>query len=145
MRKLRNAVVVLVIVGAAAQLHRPARTNPPTSPEASFEAVVKPPPDAAALLERSCRDCHSHRTVWPWYSGIAPASWLVVRDVNQGRAHLNLSEWNLYGPEMSALRINQMCRAVASGEMPPKYYTPLHPQARPGAAGVAAVCGIPRS
>jgi hypothetical protein len=145
MRKLRIAALGLVVVAAGVQLRRPPRTNPPVDPGASFEAVVKPPPDAAALLERSCRDCHSYRTVWPWYSGIAPVSWLVARDVNQGRAHLNLSQWNLYGPEMSALRIGQMCQAVANGDMPPKYYTPLHPEARPGAGGVAAVCGIPRS
>ncbi len=145
MRKLRTAVLLVVVAAAGAQLHRPELTNPPADPGASFEAVVKPPPHAAAVLERSCRDCHTHRTEWPWYSGIAPVSWVVARDVNQGRAHLNLSQWNLYGPEMSSLRISQMCTAIATGEMPPKYYTPLHPQARPGAAGVAAVCGIPRS
>lgn len=145
MRKLKAAAFGVIAVAAAAQLYRPERSNPPVDPAASFEAVVKPPPAAAAALERSCRDCHSHRTVWPWYSAVAPASWLVVRDVNQGRAHLNLSQWNIYGPEMSAIRLRQMCSEVASGDMPPKYYTPLHPLSRPGAEGVAAVCGIPRS
>ncbi len=145
MRKWKVAALVLVIAAAAIQLYRPARTNPPADPNASFEAVVKPPPGAAAVLERSCRDCHSYRTAWPWYSGVAPASWMVARDVTEGRARLNLSKWDIYGPEMSGLRVGQMCRAMANGEMPPKYYTPLHPQARPGEAGVAAVCGIPRS
>lgn len=144
MRKLKIGALALVVVGAGAQLHRPERSNPPVDPAATFEAVVKPPPEAAAALDRSCRDCHSNRTVWPWYSGIAPVSWLVTRDVNEGRGHLNLSQWNIYGSEMSALKIGQMCREIATGEMPPKYYTPLHPQARPGASGVAAVCGIPR-
>jgi hypothetical protein len=145
MRKLRIAALLLVVAAAAAQLHRPERTNPPVDPGASFEAVVKPPAQAAAVLERSCRDCHSHRTEWPWYSSVAPMSWVVARDVNQGRAHLNLSRWNVYSDEMSGVRINQMCEEVKTGEMPPKYYTPLHPEARPGATGVAAVCGIPRS
>ncbi|MBS1854729.1 MAG: heme-binding domain-containing protein [Acidobacteria bacterium] len=130
------------VVFLAAQFFQPARENPPADPAASFEAVVKPPAHAAAVIERSCRDCHSNRTAWPWYSGVSPVSWMVARDVKEGRARLNFSQWNLYGPEMSKLRLRAVCEAAAKGNMPPKYYTPMHPQARLKEPDVAALCGL---
>jgi hypothetical protein len=125
-----------------AQFIQPARTNPQSDPAASFASVVKPPGHTVAVIDRSCRDCHSNETTWPWYSYVSPVSWMVARDVKQGRAHLNFSQWNLYGPEMSKLRMRAVCDAAAKGEMPPKYYTPLHPKARLREPDVAALCGL---
>jgi hypothetical protein len=142
MRKLRWAFIALILVLGFAQLVQPERTNPPSDPAAAFEAVVKPPPHAASVVARSCSDCHSNQTVWPWYSGVAPASWLVARDVREGRAHLNFSQWNIYGPEMSRLRMKAICEEVTEGNMPPKYYTPLHRNARLTADDVGALCGL---
>jgi heme-binding protein len=126
---------------AGAQLYQPERANPPVDPAASFNAVARPHPIAAAALNRACRDCHSHETVWPWYSRVAPASWLVARDVRIGRAHLNLSEWKNYGPEMSTIRIRSMCEEVSEHKMPPPYYRPLHRGAGLTTAEVQALCG----
>ena len=120
----------------------PVRPVAPSDPAAAFEAVVKPPAHAASVVARSCRDCHSNQTVWPWYSAVAPASWLVARDVREGRAHLNFSEWNIYGAEMSRLRMKAICEEVTEGKMPPKYYTPLHRNARLTANDVGALCGL---
>ncbi len=142
MRKWKIASGVVVLLFLAAQLIRPPRTNPSSDPAASFGAVVKPPGRAAHVLARSCGDCHSHATVWPWYSAVAPVSWLVAGDVNDGRAHLNLSRWDVYSAEMSRIRIKSMCRNMAEGEMPPKYYTPLHRAARLNEEDVAAVCSL---
>jgi Haem-binding domain len=142
MRKLKPVVLVLTLALAGAQFVQPERINPPSEPAASFEAVIQPPPDAVGVLARSCRDCHSQQTVWPWYSAVAPASWLVARDVKEGRAHLNLSQWNIYGPEASRLRMRAICEEAAQGNMPPKYYTPLHPRARLTDSDVTALCGL---
>jgi len=96
-------------------------------------AVVKEPqwdsPQTRALAVRACYDCHSNEVVWPWYSNIAPVSWLVQRDVDKGRAVLNFSEWS--GPTtprgMTAFGVSAM---VLGGQMPKAIYLPLHPAAR---------------
>ena len=142
MRKLGWAFLALFLILALAQVFQPQRTNPPSDPAAAFEAIVNPPPRAASVIARSCRDCHTNQTVWPWYSAVAPASWLVARDVREGRAHLNFSQWNIYGPEMSRLRMKAICEEVTEGNMPPKYYTPLHRNARLTADDVGALCGL---
>ena len=142
MRKLRLAIGGLLLALVLAQLVQPRRDNPPSDPAGSFEAVARPPRHAAAVIARSCADCHSHQTVWPWYSRVAPVSWLVAHDVKEGRARLNFSQWNLLGPEEAARRMRKACEEARAGEMPPKYYTPLHPGARLGAAGVAAICAL---
>jgi len=81
-------------------------------------------PQTRELAKRACFDCHSNETEWPWYSYIAPASWLVQRDVEEGRHHLNFSEWDV--PQDDAEEAAEMVR---KGEMPLWFYVPLHPQA----------------
>ena len=95
MRKLLKwAGIALMGLLAGSQFIRPARTNPPTHSEESMEAYVQVPGDVASVLDRACRDCHSHETQWPWYSNTAPVSWFVIDHVNHGRKHLNFSDWN---------------------------------------------------
>jgi len=124
------------------QFYRPPRTNPPSDATASFEAVVSPHLEVGAAVRRACGDCHSNETTWPWYSNVAPMSWLISRDVVEGRAHLNLSEWNLYGPEKSRARIADMCKEATAGEMPLWNYTVLHPNARLGQQDVTRLCAL---
>ena len=92
-------------------------------------AVVKEPawnsPQTRELMRRACFDCHSNETVWPWYSNIAPVSWLTQRDVNGGRAHLNFTEWDR--PQRHA---KDVAEEVKSGDMPPWFYLPMHPLAK---------------
>jgi hypothetical protein len=82
-----------------------------------------------SILERSCFDCHSNRTRWPWYSNVAPASWLVARDVNEGRERLNFSEWGSYKQGKRVSRLEMMVAEVDKGEMPHKNYLLLHGEA----------------
>lgn len=140
MRTVRLALLGLLIAFLAAQLIRPVRTNPPSDPGYSFAAVAKPSPQAAAVLERSCRDCHSNQTAWPWYSSVAPISWLVARDVVNGRRKLNFSEWQLYGEDMTRIKKIEICEQVQSGKMPLPFYLPLHPEARLTREDVDVVC-----
>ena len=135
--------VVVLLVGM--QFVQPDRTNPPASAAASFAAVAKPHPETAAILQRACADCHSHETTWPWYSRVAPVSWLVAGDVKQGRAHLNLSEWNFLSPEASMLKLKAACKQVKAGDMPLWQYRLMHPEARLTPADIDKICSAPES
>jgi hypothetical protein len=98
------------------------QTNPP--------AHAGPPWDSATtrlLVQQTCFDCHSNYTVWPWYSRIAPISWLVTQDVVRGRRHLNFSDWQS-GSQHSFLA-ERAVSAVQRGAMPPSYYVWMHPKA----------------
>lgn len=100
------------------------RVNPPEV------ADLDAPPEVRAILRTSCYDCHSNETVWPWYSKVAPTSWLVARDVTEGRRHLNFSKWNKYNPEKVASLRARIVREVGKGDMPPWYYTVKHRDAK---------------
>lgn len=87
-------------------------------------------PQVMTVLKRSCVDCHSNQTVWPWYSYVAPASWLIERDVRRGRDHMNLSEWQQYTFEKKARLLADIATVVKNGEMPLRQYTLVHRQAK---------------
>ncbi|SRR5579875_618467 len=115
-------IPVLVVV-VAAQLVPARRTNPPT------KGALAAPPEVEAALSRACYDCHSNATRWPWYSHIAPASWLMVHDVNLGRKELNFSQWGSYYPATRKRKLEWMGRVLRRENMPPWYYRVLHPGA----------------
>ena len=131
MRIKRKHVVLGVFTAAvAAQIVPMATTNPPVEPTDSIYAKLSVPPVVAGIFERSCLDCHSSQTAWPWYSRVAPISWLIVSDVNRGRSELNLSEWGRYTPRRKDRKLKEICDQVRSGEMPMKVYTLVHPRAK---------------
>jgi hypothetical protein len=129
-KKLKWIIGALVVLFALLQLTNPARTNPPFTPAHDLMATNPPPPDIAALLRSACYDCHSDETRWPWYSHIAPASWLVVGDVNEARKHVNFSDWPYEKPDLAARKLEDMSDNVQSDDMPPSKYTLMHPDAR---------------
>lgn len=131
---------VLVAMFAALQLVRPERTNPPVDPSSRIEAHVMVPAEVAAILERSCRDCHSNETRWPWYSHVAPVSLLLARDVREGRDEMNFSEWGDYDAETTDEILEEICEMVTDGEMPLMPYTWLHPEARLSSGDVERLC-----
>lgn len=114
-------------VFAALQLFNPPRSNPPLSSD--FMAAASPPAPVAAALRAACYDCHSHETVWPWYSRVAPVSWLIASDVREGREHLNFSDWPAEAAR-AAKKLDRINEVVDYREMPPKKYTLLHAAAR---------------
>lgn len=100
------------------------RTNPPVTGDIQAPAEVK------AILKRSCYDCHSNETTWPWYAYVAPTNFLVKRDVSEARKHLNFSEWGTYKPERKEKKQKECGEEVASGDMPMAIYVPMHPNAK---------------
>lgn len=101
----------------------------PYGREHSNPPVVEEPrwidPEVRALAARACFDCHSNETTWPWYSNVAPISWLVQHDTDEGRSELNFSEW--HKPQREA---HDAAKHVTKGDMPPKSYLLAHPEAR---------------
>lgn len=123
--RLRTKIAIgAVAVFAAMQLVRCEHTNPPVTGE------IQAPADVAAVLHRACYDCHSNETRWPWYSHVAPVSWLLQRDVTQGRRHVNFSEWTALPADRRAKKQKAVGKEVAAGEMPLWFYVPLHRDAR---------------
>ena len=137
---LKYAGLVVLLLLIAGQFIQPDRTNPPENALATFEAVAKPRPEVAAIVKRACHDCHSYSTEWPWYSRVAPASWLLADHVKEGRQKLNFSEWNVFSPEMTRLKLKEVCSEVKAGEMPIWNYRLLHPEARLNSADVGSLC-----
>ena len=94
-------------------------TNPPVTAEPQWDSQ-----QTRDLVTRACYDCHSNQTTWPWSSNIAPVSWLIQHDVEEGRSRLNFTEWNQPQRE-----VDNAARQVQRGAMPPSYYGIMHPTA----------------
>lgn len=113
-------VVGLLLVAIQLVPYGRDHTNPPVVKEPAWDS-----PTTRELAVRACFDCHSNETRWPWYSHVAPTSWLLQRHVEEGRAILNYSEWNRVFEEAP-----ESAQTVIEGEMPLKGYLFLHPSAR---------------
>jgi hypothetical protein len=112
-----GVLVLLVLIQFVPYGHN--HTNPPVAAEPKWDS-----PQTRELAAKACFDCHSNQTVWPWYSNVAPVSWLIQRDVEQGRKRLNFSDIN------SASRgLREASREIQRGEMPQWYYVLIHPNA----------------
>jgi mono/diheme cytochrome c family protein len=122
----KKIVLIIVIVLLAIQIYRPAKTNPPVDPAKTLKAATQLPADVEQIVTRSCGDCHTNNTVWPKYSNVAPVSWLLVDDVNEGRRHVNFSDWTSYPTDKQQRKLGQICEEIQGGDMPLKQYTWLH-------------------
>ena len=114
-----------------------------TDASRTIQAHVGTASELVAVLDRSCRDCHSNATVWPWYTQIAPASWLMAYGVREGRKAVNFSEWAAYPPEAQRTLLSASCQDASSGKMPGPY-TLLHPEMRLSAQDIETICAASR-
>jgi hypothetical protein len=125
MRRIVGAVALVLAVGfVAIQFIGVELSNPPVEEE------VPATPEARGVLRRACYDCHSNEVAWPWYSRVAPFSWLVAHDVRKGREALNFSTWNRLDTKQRLKALRESWEEVEEGEMPPWFYVPPHPEAR---------------
>jgi heme-binding protein len=102
------------------------RSNPRVEPSHTIYATLTMPAEVKAIFERSCKNCHSNETDWPWYSYIAPVSWVVGHDVHQARKTMNFSEWGRYSAERKEDKLEEICEQVTRGEMPDRKYAIFH-------------------
>lgn len=117
---LAAAVLGIISCLLIAQSLRYQHTNPPSKGDVVAPAKID------AVLRRACYDCHSNETRWPWYTYIAPVSWLIERDVELGRKELNFSEWGSYYPAPRKRKLQWIDRALREEAMPPWTYRVLH-------------------
>lgn len=96
-----------------------------SNPDITYD--IPTTPGVKSILKKACYDCHSNETVWPWYGKVAPVSWLVTKDVVQGREELNYSEWDRYSNKEKIELIRESWEEVAEKEMPPWIYIKMHP------------------
>jgi hypothetical protein len=138
MKPILKTILIIIGVGVvlllAIQLIPVNHTNPPVVTQVKWDS-----PQTQALFDRACADCHSNQTVWPWYSKIAPVSWLVARDVTEGRQRWNISD--LAGTQNTSRfereggsRTGEISRVIESGRMPMSTYLMMHPTANLTAA-----------
>jgi hypothetical protein len=125
--KILKIIVIIALVGIGIFLliqlipYGKDHINPPVVSEPNWDSQ-----QTRELAKRACFDCHSNESVWPWYSKVAPVSWLVFRDVVEGRRRLNFSDW-----QNSYLRDSgEIASVINEGEMPPFQYLPMHSNAR---------------
>lgn len=120
-----SIVIVSAIVFVAIQLIPVSRTNPPVQSTIQWDS-----PQTKDLAYRTCMNCHSNETAWPWYSNLAPASWITIVHVNNARAQFNLSELNTLPTFRRARLARDMADQIRNGTMPPSDFLLLHPEAR---------------
>ncbi|MCA9000565.1 MAG: heme-binding domain-containing protein [Planctomycetes bacterium] len=111
------------------------RSNPPVTGE------IDAPEKVMTVLRKACYDCHSNEVKWPWYAYVAPMSFAVVHDVEEGREHVNFSEWDKVSAKKRAKIIEECWEEVEEGEMPLAIYKPLHPEAKLTAEDLEALKG----
>ena len=138
-QRLKQAAIIFIVVLAAAQLVRPERANPATNASHTIQAEAGTASGLVAVLDRSCRDCHSNGTVWPWYTQIAPMSWLMAYGVTTGRKAVNFSEWTSYPPQLQRALLSASCQDASAGKMPGSY-TLLHPEMRLSTHDIETIC-----
>lgn len=139
MRKvlLAGLIVIVVTVISRSRAHQ---SGPGAAPGSGLIESAPISPKLAETLRRSCFDCHSDETRWPWYSNLPIASWLIERDVSAGRAQLNFSRWAESSPFDQASLLDKACTQISAATMPPKPYLMMHSDARLDPTDVKLLC-----
>lgn len=124
MTEKASVVGALVVLFGIIQFLPIDKTNPPTEQE------IEAPKEVVQVFKRACYNCHSYKTSWPWYSSVAPLSWLVAHDVRDGREKINFTAWQAVGPKKEAELVEQIWLTVETGIMPPWFYRFVHPESK---------------
>ncbi len=141
MKKAIKIIALLLFVSfIAIQFYCSNRTNPLIVEAETLEATTTIPENVAKILELSCNDCHSNKTVYPWYSNIAPFSWLLADHINEGRRELNFSAWGTYNNKRKRHKLDEICEQVTDNLMPHNQYLWIHRDARLSEADKKILC-----
>jgi hypothetical protein len=135
----------LITLFGAAQLYRPARTNPSIDAARTIQAKFGTTSPLVAVLDRSCGDCHSNATDWSRYTRIAPVSWVITHGVKAGRAVLNFSEWDAYPAARQQELLAASCTDAANGKMPGSAFTAIRPEAKLSKGDIEIICAAARA
>lgn len=143
-RIARGLVLACPIVLALLQLvPGPSAANPRLDERETLEANLAVPAPVSAMMQRACMNCHSSETRWPWYSRMAPVSWMIAKDVNEARKAMNLSRWSSQNgrrPDLAIATLTAACDDLRTGRMPKWSYRMLHPEAQVSKLEVDQFC-----
>jgi hypothetical protein len=137
---IKWTVAVIFAAFLAIQFIRPDYSAPPIDQTQTLETAMPVPDPVAKIFTRSCNDCHTNSTRYPWYSNVAPLSWSIVSHIKEGRRHLNFSEWNSYDTRKKRQKLDQVCGEMTDGEMPLNQYLWIHWDAKISAEDLKTVC-----
>jgi len=126
-KKIIYTIIILIII---IQFFRIDKTNPEIIVSNDFIEVSQPSEEIKVILKSACYDCHSNETKYPWYSNIAPVSWLLKDHINEGREELNFSEWGTFTAKRKDHKLEEIVEMLEKGEMPLKGYTLAHQEAQ---------------
>jgi len=130
LKKVLIAAGVAAVAAVGGSLIHPFGPTAVSGKNQAIFAGAQIDPETLGIIQRACQNCHSQNTEWPWYSHVAPVSWLLARDVQQARLHMNLSQWQDYSTDERPRLLSAIGSAVRNREMPPRRYLLVHPQAR---------------
>jgi hypothetical protein len=126
-KKLLKIVLIALVFGfVMIQFFRIDKTNPTVNAAETIEASVNVPPDIKLILGRSCNDCHTNQTIYPWYTNIQPSGWFMKDHIDDGRRELNFSVWSTYTAKRKSKKLEEICEQVESGAMPIPSYLWIH-------------------
>ena len=139
-KTLKIVAGVLFIAFVIAQFIRPNRTAPPVVQAETLESATAIPENVSSILARSCNDCHTNNTNYPWYSNVTPFNWLLAHHIEDGRRSLNFSVWNIYEPARKRRKLDQICEQIMDGEMPLPSYLWIHLSAKLSPGELKTLC-----
>jgi cytochrome c553 len=139
-KTLKIVLIVLVVAFAAIQFYRPDTTAPAIVQAETLEASANVPENVNQILTRSCNDCHTNKTIYPWYSQIVPASIFLADHISEGRQELNFSVWNTYETNRKRRKLDQICEQVTEKEMPLPSYLWIHRDAKLSDEDIKTLC-----
>lgn len=135
-------IIAIVIVAAfiVIQFFRPDFTNPPVNSAETLQSAMQVPENVQAILKRSCFDCHSNETTYPWYSKIQPSAWFLADHIAEGRHELNFSAFNTYQTRRKKKKLEEVCEQVQAKAMPLPSYLWIHWDAKMSDEDIKTLC-----
>lgn len=128
--RMKKVIIFLLVVFVFIQVFRIDKTNPPVNKDLDFFTIKETPRHTAEIIRNSCYDCHSNESNYPWYSNVAPASWMVKSHIDEGRKHLNFSTFATYQVSQQLDKLEGAVKLVQDGDMPLESYLLGHQNSR---------------
>lgn len=139
-RVLKWIAIGIAVIFVAIQFVRIDKANPPIDPSKTIENTMNVPADVQQILARSCNDCHSNKSVYPWYSNVAPVSWWLKDHIDEARRELNVSEWGTYTNKKKEHKLEEICSETRSHAMPLPSYLWVHGDAALTESDINTLC-----
>ena len=125
-KALKITLLILALIFVALQFFQIDKSNPPIVQAETLEAITIVPPAVSIIFGKACNDCHTNKTIYPWYAYVQPAGWMLKDHIDEGRRKLNFSKFATYDTNKRSKKLEDVCEQVQSAEMPLPSYTWIH-------------------